>query len=294
MRIVFIGAVESSKAALSKLLKLKADVVGVLAPAKSDFNSDFCDLSLVAKSGGIPFKAVKNINDPENLAWLRKLSPDIIFCFGFSQLLKTDLLHSAPMGVVGFHPALLPHNRGRHPIVWALALGLKNTGSTFFFMDEGADSGKILSQKKVTVIYTDTARTLYDRIIKTSLGQIEDFLPKLQKGTFRAVPQRSSLANYWRKRGPEDGRIDFRMTSRCIYNLVRALSRPYVGAHLLFRGAEVKVWEAREVSYKPANIECGKVIRSGRSGLLVKCAGGAILLAKHEFAHIPEAGEYIV
>jgi len=294
MRIAFIGAVESSKAALSKLIKLKAEVVGVLAPVKSDFNSDFCDLSSIAKSAQIPFKAVKNINDQENILWLQNVSPDIIFCFGFSQLLKSELLHSAPMGVVGFHPALLPFNRGRHPIVWALALGLKTTGSTFFFMDEGADSGKILSQQKIKILYADTARTLYNRIVKTAMVQIEGFLPKLQNGSYRCPAQRHSLANYWRKRGPEDGKIDFRMSSRWIYNLVRALARPYVGAHVRFSSADVKVWAAKEVPFKHANIECGKVIRSGRAGILVKCADGAILLTKHEFAHAPKTGEYLI
>lgn len=294
MRIVFIGAVESSKAALSKLIKLKAEIAGVMAPARSAFNSDFCDLSLVAKPAGIPFKPVVNINDPENLLWLRKLSPDIIFCIGFSQLLNSELLHSAPMGVVGFHPALLPRNRGRHPIVWALALGLKTTGSTFFFMDEGADSGRILSQRKVKILYTDTARTLYDRILETAMAQIGDFLPKLENGSFRSTAQDRSLATYWRKRKIEDGAIDFRMTSRWIYNLVRALTRPYVGAHLRYSGADVKVWAAKEVPFRGDNIECGRVLRSGRAGILVKCAGGAILLRKHGFARLPKAGEYII
>lgn len=294
MRIAFIGAVESSGAMLRELIGLKADIAGVLAPVKSDFNSDFCDLAPFAKKAGIPFRPVKNINDPENIAWLRQISPDIIFCFGFSQLLKKDLLTCAPMGVLGFHPALLPANRGRHPIVWALALGLQSTGSSFFFMDEGADSGEILSQRKVAIYYKDTARTLYDRIIRTALSQITDFLPRLQSGAYKCVPQRHALSNYWRKRGPQDGAIDFRMTSRGIYNLVRALAHPYPGAHVRYDGAEVKVWSAKEVPFKRENLEFGKIIRSGREGILVKCAGGAVLLSKHEFQRLPKAGEYFL
>ena len=37
------------------------------------------------------------------------------------------------MGVLGFHPSELPKNRGRHPLIWALALGLKKSASTFFY-----------------------------------------------------------------------------------------------------------------------------------------------------------------
>ena len=53
---------------------------------------------------------------------------------------------------MGYHPAELPYNRGRHPIIWALALGLKSTASTFFYMKEGADDGDIISQEIVKLI----------------------------------------------------------------------------------------------------------------------------------------------
>ncbi|MFQ8877714.1 MAG: hypothetical protein ACLR7N_03875 [Roseburia hominis] len=43
--------------------------------------------------------------------------------------------------------------------------------------------------------------------------------------------------NVWRKRGKRDGEIDWRMSSRAIYNLVRALTKPYVGAHFVYRGS---------------------------------------------------------
>ncbi|HOI42636.1 MAG TPA: formyltransferase family protein [Elusimicrobiales bacterium] len=294
MRIAFIGSVESSRTALVRLISLKAQVAGVLAPAASAFNSDFCDLAPVARSAGIPFRTVTDINAPSNVKWLRKLGPDIIFCVGFSQLIKRDILSLAPMGVIGFHPALLPENRGRNPIAWALALGLKYTGSTFFFMDEGADSGDILSQRKVRIMYGDTARTLYDRVMKTAVSQIGEFLPLLERGRFPRRKQKNAAANYWRKRGHDDGAIDFRMGSGDIYNLVRALAKPYVGAHVRYRGGEVKVWKAEEVSCRRANIECGKVLESGRAGVVVKCSGGAIALINHEFKALPKAGDYIL
>ena len=60
------------------------------------------------------------------------MRPDIIFCFGWSRLIKEELLKIPKKGVVGYHPAMLPKNRGRHPLIWALALGIKTTGSTFF------------------------------------------------------------------------------------------------------------------------------------------------------------------
>ena len=79
---------------------------------------------------------------------------------------------------MGYHPASLPENRGRHPIIWALALGLKKSASTFFFMEEGADDGDILSQKEFEILYEDDAKSLYEKVTDMALNQIEDFLPK--------------------------------------------------------------------------------------------------------------------
>ena len=120
MRIVYIGTVEFSRKALEKLINLKADVVGVLTKEKSSFNSDFVDLLDICRQNNIPYKYVEDINSSENVSWIKKLKPDITFCFGFSQLLKKEILETPTMGVLGFHPAQLPQNRGRHPIIWAL------------------------------------------------------------------------------------------------------------------------------------------------------------------------------
>ncbi len=254
MKILFIGTVEFSYKALKKLIELNAEIVGICTKKKSDFNSDFKDLTPLCKKADIPFKYIDDINSNENIAWIRSLSPDIIFCFGWSNLIKKDLLGLPKMGVVGYHPALLPKNRGRHPLIWTLALGLNVSGSTFFFMTEGIDDGDILSQEKVEILYEDDAKSLYDKVSNIALRQIEDFLPKLQNNSFKTIKQNNGLANVWRKRGKVDGKIDFRMTSRAIYNLVRALTKPYVGAHVKYNGQDVSIWKVEEVEFYQNNI----------------------------------------
>ena len=87
-----------------------------------------------------------------NNKWIQDLNPDLIFCLGWSSLLKRSTLDIPKFGVIGYHPSLLPKNKGRHPIIWALALGLKETGSTFFLMNEGVDTGKIINQKRLKLI----------------------------------------------------------------------------------------------------------------------------------------------
>lgn len=294
MRIIFVGTVIFSKHLLEKLIDMGANIAGVVTKEKSSFNSDFTDLSSVARLHGLPYKYVADINEPENIKWIKNLKPDIIFCFGFSQILKKDILEIAPMGVVGFHPARLPENRGRHPLVWAIALGLKKTASTFFFMDERADSGDILSQKEVIIAQDDNAQTLYSKINIVAIRQLKDFLPRLLKGNYNRIPQDTSKATYWRKRNVADGQIDFRMGKRAINNLIRALTHPYVGAHLIYKGKLVKVWEAKVVNAGAKNDEYGKVLSSSGSGVLVKCYDGAVLLKKHDFSGLPKKGEYLL
>jgi len=143
------------------------------------------------------------------------------------------MLAAAPLGVVGFHPAALPANRGRHPLIWSLALGLEQTASTFFFMDAGADSGDILLRRALAIDPTDDARTLYDKVCACALEQITQFVSQLANGSFAREPQAHAQANIWRKRGMADGKIDWRMSAVSVHNLVRALAKPYVGAHLL-------------------------------------------------------------
>ena len=69
-----------------------------------------------------------------------------------------------PRGVIGYHPAALPANRGRHPIIWALVLGLSEIASTFFRMDTGADTGPIIDQEPVPIDDDDDAGFTTERI----------------------------------------------------------------------------------------------------------------------------------
>ena len=293
MRIVFVGTVEFSRRALERLLTMNAEVVGVCTLQNSKFNADHIDLSALSAGHGIPWFYAEDINSVESLSWIQDKSPDVIFCFGWSKLLKQDLLKLAPLGVVGFHPAALPANRGRHPLIWALVLGLEKTASTFFFMDAGADSGDILSQREISIDDTDDACDLYAKVIQTALERIEEFVPLLKKGTFKYKKQDHLLASTWRKRGSEDGKIDWRMSAQSIHNLVRGLSKPYVGAHFVANGQEIKLWKTAVVCISQPNVEPGKVLMQTSAGPVVKCGENAICLLITEPKFETHVGNYL-
>lgn len=293
MRIVFIGTVESSYKKLEKTLELGGNVVGVVTKEKSSFNSDYKDLSTICYKYSIPILFYDKSNEEELEYWIRKRSCDVIFCFGWSHLIKKNILNIPAKGVIGFHPTKLPFNRGRHPMIWALGLGLQTTASTFFVMDDFADSGDILSQKEIKIDSEDTARSLYDKIISCALEQIEEFLPKLISGDHVLLKQNHKIANNWRKRSTSDEKIDFRMSSNAIYNLVRSLTHPYCGAHILVDGKKIKVWKVREVKSSLSNIEYGKILKVLDSSFVVKTIDAAIEVIDHDFKVLPNVGEYL-
>jgi methionyl-tRNA formyltransferase len=234
-----------------------------------------------------------DLNAPPALAWMRSLHPDVVFCLGWSRLLQRGVLAVAPMGVIGYHPAALPENRGRHPFIWALVLGLERTGSTFFFMDEGADSGDIVSQTPFEIGPDDDAATLYARMTATALSQLTEIVPQLAAASITRRPQDHSRANSWRKRSKADGRIDWRMPARGIHDLVRALAKPYPGAHFEHGGREHKVWNARVVASAQRNMEPGKVLRADTEGVLVRAGEDAVLLLRVEPPIETRPGEYL-
>lgn len=294
MRIVYIGCVESSRVFLHTLLKAGAEIVGVVTKSASKFNADFCDITPLCREYGVPYYCTEAPNDDQTFQFIMDCRPDMVYCFGWSHLISERIIEAIPHGIVGFHPAALPHNRGRHPIVWALALGLESTASSFFMIEKEADTGAIVSQCPIPISYSDTAATLINKILACGVEQVVELWSAFERGTVRFRPQNRQEGNAWRKRGRHDGEIDWRMSSRSIYNLVRALTKPYVGAHFVYGEKDVKVWSVEEVidpSY--ANIEPGKVIEAGNNGsILVKTGENLVRLLDFDPVEL-HTGDYL-
>jgi methionyl-tRNA formyltransferase len=294
MKIVYIGIVDFSYHCLEEIIKNQGNVVGIITSRNSKNNSDYRDLTPISDQHNIPIHYCKNINDSETLKWIRDKEPDILFCWGWSQLIKTELLALPPMGVVGVHPALLPQNRGRHPLIWALVLGLKESGLTFFLMDKGADSGPILSQNRFEITSEDTATTLYEKIKGLAVIQIAKFLPQLTSGDYSPITQDPEKANYWRKRSAADGIIYWHMSEVAILNLIRALTKPYPGAQFNYKEELITIWKAHQYNQEmPSNIEPGKIIIVSDGMPVIKCYDGAIVIDHYEPNVNFVEGEYI-
>lgn len=261
MKILFVGCVESSEILLSILLERKFDICGVITKNESEYNSDFRNLSVLCIEYKLKYICIEDVNSKEAVEFAKSVAPDIIYCFGWSQLLKSEILSVAPRGGIGFHPTNLPQNKGHHPIIWALVLGLKETAVSFFRLNLCADDGEVLFQQKISIDYADDARSLYDKIMQIAKEGAIKISNDIENSCLESVSMEHRESNIWRKRRIQDGIIDWRMSSRAIYNLVRGLTRPYIGAEFHHKGNVIKVWKVEEVQSEGLeNIEYGKVV----------------------------------
>ncbi|MDB6023740.1 MAG: purN [Pedosphaera sp.] len=95
---------------------------------------------------------------------LQAAQVDLVVLAGFMRILKGDFLKAFPQRVVNIHPALLPSFPGLESWKQALDYGVKFTGVTVHFVDQGVDTGPILAQQTVPVLEGDTPVTLHARI----------------------------------------------------------------------------------------------------------------------------------
>jgi methionyl-tRNA formyltransferase len=282
MRILFVGSVEFSAACLESVLAQGGDVVGIINPGQSTakINADYCDLFSIAVTHNIPLHRVNKIGDEASYNFIRDVKPDIMFVFGFSQLIGQKIMDLLSLGAIGAHPTLLPEGRGRHPIIWTLVKGLKKSGLTFFYIDEGTDTGDILWQRSFVIDDEDNATSLYKKIVEMANDAITDFLPALASGEAMRVPQDNDRATQWQKRSKRDGEIIWDKPAETIFNTVRALAHPYPGAHTYLGDVEISIWQARIASndHEYLTSRPGTVVSKTNNVVSVKCGDGIIEL----------------
>ena len=126
-----------------------------------------------AKKHGIPVVVLKNGDfknkeefDLELIRILKNNSVDLIILAGFMRIITLTLLKAFPHKIMNIHPALLPSFPGIHGQKQALEYGVKLSGCTVHFVDEGVDTGPIIIQSAVQVFDNDTEETLAARILK--------------------------------------------------------------------------------------------------------------------------------
>jgi phosphoribosylglycinamide formyltransferase-1 len=104
--------------------------------------------------------------EEEYVRILKEKNVDLVCLAGFMRVLKKTFLHAFPYRIMNIHPSLLPAFPGLNAQRKAWEYGVKITGCTVHFVDEGIDTGPIIIQRAVPVLEDDTPETLAERILK--------------------------------------------------------------------------------------------------------------------------------
>lgn len=125
----------------------------------------------IARAAGVPTSVIPLADYPSREEWNRDIvtaidaySPDLVVLAGFMKILAPATVAHFAGRIINTHPALLPSFPGAHGVRDALAHGVKVTGCTVIFVDEGVDTGPIIAQEVVEVTPNDTEETLHERI----------------------------------------------------------------------------------------------------------------------------------
>jgi methionyl-tRNA formyltransferase len=168
------------------------------------------------------------LRDPETVAKLRELRPDIGISAFFGCILKPEVLQIFPHGCINLHPALLPYNRGWHTNVWPIIEGTP-AGVTIHYIDPGVDTGDITAQRRITVEPTETGGSLHEKTIRAEVDLFKETWPLIREGkNSRTAQDHSKAIGHKKAELAEISRIDLERTYRAsdLINLLRARTYP--------------------------------------------------------------------
>lgn len=250
MRVLLFGANDLSLAVAEAVHDLRptVDLAGVVHVPEvfpisyqpgGVVNARHRDLGSWSRERGLPEQQWSGPDDAARFA--RDCGADVGVAAGWYHMLPRRLRDTLRHGMLGAHASLLPLFRGGAPLNWALLSGATETGLTVFRLEDGVDTGPILSQARVPIAARTTIAELVAWVAETTVDQLRQVLPALAQGQAHAVEQ-TGRPSYSLMRLPEDGALDWRQPAEHLDRLVRAVGRPYPGASTSWRGQSLTVW----------------------------------------------------
>lgn len=205
---------------------------------------------------------------------LQALKPQVVVVVAYGRIIPPWMLALPRMGNFNVHASLLPKYRGAAPIQWAIANGEAVTGVTIMQLDEGLDTGPILSQRESAITSSDTTVTLAARLANLGADLMVEVLQGLVRGDVLAAPQDHAAATFAPLLRKEDGLIDFTRPAIEIHNRLRGF-QPWPGAYTKFRGKKLEIYVARPL-HNTVNVPPGLVVLRDEQ-LLVGCGKNTLL-----------------
>jgi methionyl-tRNA formyltransferase len=284
MRIIFIGTGEIGLPALQALVKspdhqVLAVVTQPDRPVGRQLKLAPSPIKEAAFQLHLKIYQPEKIGAAASVAQMKYLRPDLIIVAAYGQILTKEVLGLPRHGCLNIHASLLPKYRGASPIHAAIAAGEKQSGVTIMWMDEGLDTGDILSQETVTLRRHETTETLHDRLAKLGAEALMKALPLIAERKAPRAKQDKALATLTKKLRKEDGHIQWDRSQREIDSHIRAMT-PWPSAY---------AWVPQEKDLKMLKIfttilshrakgKPGEILRVDRHGILVAAGVGGLLL----------------
>ena len=236
----------------------------------------FASVADTASDYGLECEAPADANSSALASRVSGLQPDLLFSFYYRSILGAPLLRAARRGALNMHGSLLPRYRGRAPVNWAILRGEHECGATLHYMVERVDAGDIVDSEAVPILIDDDAREVYAKVTVAAETALVRSLPALIAGTAPRRPQPILPGEYFGRRRPEDGRIDWARPALEIHNLVRAVAPPFPGA---FGAVGGERWEIHRTRLSPDTAPPQGRALFGRAGkCYLGCGDGNALL----------------
>ena len=282
MRLVFMGTPDFSVPALEALIRGGHTVEAVVTqPDKPKGRGGAVQMTPVKEAAlahNIPvWQPAKIRKDPEFLAKLKALAPEVIVVIAFGQILPREVLELPKYGCINIHASLLPMYRGAAPIQQVILDGQKETGVTTMYMEEGLDTGDMLLKTVVPIAADETGGSLHDKLAEAGGDLILETLKGLEAGSLTRIPQEGETC-YAGMITKTLGKIDWTKDAASIERLIRGMS-PWPSAYTSLGTKTVKLWKAQVLPQGPeAKAEPGTVVSVSKDSFSVQTGDGLLLI----------------
>lgn len=252
-------------------LSEKEEIIAVFTDKKSKEIIDLCTARRIPCFIGNP-------RNGRAAQFISGIQPYLLLSVNYLFLIEDDLISWPRFLPLNVHGSLLPKYRGRTPHVWAIINNESEAGITVHVIDEKCDTGDIVAQKGVLIEENDTGADILNKYASVYPEVINDVISKVKSNNLERTKQDESLATYFGKRTPEDGKINWDWQKERIRNWVRAQSNPYPGAFSMLGNAKVIIDEIRYSSRGFHFTDPNGTVLSNNSNPVVKCQNGTIEL----------------
>jgi methionyl-tRNA formyltransferase len=245
MKLVFMGTPAFAVPSLERLVEAGHKVIAVYTQPDRPKGRGQKDAMPPVKEAALrldlPVYQPERVRRPEVVEQLREMAPEAMIVVGYGQIIPKAILDIPPLGIFNVHASLLPKYRGAAPIQWAIANGETRTGVTIMRIDEGLDTGDILSTWETEIGPEENAVDLGTRLAQAGADLLVQTLSDL--GSIQPQPQDDAQATYAPILKKEDGKIDWQLPAQQILNRIHGFE-PWPGGYGFLRGQRFQICKA--------------------------------------------------